>query len=100
MKTSLLDDLDIIVYGNTHERSQWIHDQTDKDFYEVGCWLMSHLTPNHSGRDHLRSDIRELLYKWDIQGNQWTERQKHYLGHSVIAFWPVRQQDQDPRYIF
>lgn len=99
MKQQLLDDLDVIIYGNNYERTQWIHDQTDKDIYQVGCWLMTHLTPNYSERNHLRSDLRELLYKWQQQGCQWTEKQKHYLGHSIIDLWSVRQEDQDPRYV-
>ena len=98
MKQSILDDLDVIIYGNNHERSQWIHEQTDLDIYEVGCWLMTHLTPNYSQRNHDRSNLRDLLYSWN--GESWSDKQKHYLGHSIIDFWPLRQQDQDPRYAF
>jgi hypothetical protein len=92
----LLDDMDIIVLGNNHERSQWIHEQKDKDLYSLGQWLMINLTPQRTERDHLRSDLRILLNKWN--GESWTEKQKHYLGHSLIAFWPARQLDKDPRY--
>lgn len=92
----LLDEMDIIVLGTEYERSLWIHEQRDRDLYELGCWLMLHLTPNYSERNHLRSDVRELLSKWN--GESWSEKQKHYLGHSLCAYWPIRQIDKDPRY--
>ena len=98
MNTKILDDLDIIVNGTLRERTQWIHEQRDLDLYTVGCWLMINLTPNYSERNHLRSDIRDLLANWN--GESWTDKQRHYLGHSLIDFWPIRQQDQDPRYAF
>lgn len=96
LSENLLDEMDIIVLGNNHERSQWIHEQRDKDLYSLGQWLMMNLTPQRTERDHLRSDIRILLNKWN--GESWTEKQKHYLGHSLIDFWTARQLDKDPRY--
>ncbi len=98
MKQQILDDLDIIIYGNNHERSQWIHEQTDKDLYQVAVWLMMHLTPQSSDRNHMRSNIRDMLSNWN--GRSWTNKQRHYLGHSIIDFWPIRQLDCDPRYVF
>lgn len=93
----LLDEMDVIVLGNNHERGQWIHEQKDRDLYELGSWLMIHLTPLRTERDHHRSNIRDLLSTWD--GESWTDKQRHYLGHSLIEFWPARQLDQDPRYL-
>jgi hypothetical protein len=97
MKQQLLDDLDVIVNGTQKERTQWIHEQNDRDLYQVATWLMMHLTPEYSQRNHLRSDVRELLSRWN--GESWTDKQRHYLGHSVIDFWPIRQLDNDPRYV-
>ena len=98
LNQKLLDEMDIIVLGDNYERSEWIHDQRDRDLYSLGQWLMMHLTKQRTERDHLRSDIRELLNRWN--GECWTEKQKHYLGHSLITFWPARQLDKDPRYQF
>jgi hypothetical protein len=98
MNEQLLDDLDVIVNGTQKERTQWIHEQNDRDLYQVATWLMMHLTPEYSNRNHLRSDVRELLSRWN--GESWTDKQRHYLGHSVIDFWPIRQLDSDPRYVF
>jgi len=98
MKEQLLDDLDVIVNGTQRERSQWIHEQNDRELYEVATWLMMHLTPQSSDRNHMRSNIRDMLSSWN--GESWTDKQRHYLGHSIIDFWPIRQLDCDPRYIF
>lgn len=97
LSEDLLDEMDIIVLGNDYERSKWIHQQKDKDLYELGQWLMMYLTPQRTERDHLRSDIRLLLNNWN--GEYWTDKQRHYLGHSLIAFWSARQVDKDPRYL-
>lgn len=97
LNQKLLDEIDIIVLGTNHERSQWIHEQRDADIYSLGCWLMINLTPQFSERNHQRSNIRELLAKWN--GNSWTPKQKHYLGHSFIDFWTIRQIENDPRYL-
>jgi hypothetical protein len=98
LSEQLLDEMDLIVLGNNHERSQWIHEQRDKDLYSLGCWLMINLGPVKTNRDHLRSDLRLLLANWN--GVSWTDKQRHYLGHSLITFWPARQLDKDPRYQF
>jgi hypothetical protein len=97
MKQQLLDDLDVIVNGTQRERTQWIHEQNDRDLYQVATWLMMHLTPQSSGRNHMRSNIRDMLSSWN--GESWTDNQRHFLGHSVIDFWPIRQLDRDPRYV-
>lgn len=94
----LLDEMDIVVDGTESQRSIWIHQQRDQDLYSLGCWLMMHLTEQKTQRDHHRSNIRDLLTSWN--GRCWSVKQRHYLGHSLIDFWPVRQLDQDPRYLF
>lgn len=94
----MLDEMDIIVNGNNYQRTQWIHEQRDADLYSLGCWLMMNLTPQYNQRNHQRSDLRDLLYKWN--GESWTDKQRHYLGHSLIDLWPIRQIDKDPRYMF
>jgi len=98
LSENLLDEMDIIVLGNQYERTKWIHEQRDQDLYSLGQWLMMHLTPQWTERNHHRSNIRDLLNSWN--GESWTEKQKTYLGHSLIDLWPVRQLDKDPRYVF
>ena len=97
MKQQLLDDLDVIVNGTQKERTQWIHEQNDRDLYQVATWLMMHLTPQSSDRNHMRTNIRDMLANWN--GESWTDKQRNYLGHSLIDFWPIRQLDNDPRYV-
>jgi hypothetical protein len=98
LNDDLLDQMDIIVLGDSRERSQWIHLQRDKDLYDLGCWLMINLSAQRTERDHHRSNIRDLLSSWN--GESWSDKQRHYLGHSLIEFWPVRQLEKDPRYGF
>lgn len=94
---AMIEQMDIVIYGNQNERSQWIHEQKDRDLYELGQWLMMNLTPQFTERDHHRTNIRVLLNNWN--GISWSDKQKHYLGHSLIDFWPARQLDKDPRYL-
>ena len=98
MNEQILDDLDVIINGTQKERTQWIHEQNDRDLYQVAAWLMMHLTPQSSDRNHMRSNLRDMLANWN--GNSWTDKQRHYLGHSIIDFWPIRQLENDPRYVF
>lgn len=98
MKLSILDDLDILQDGNANERSQWIHLSESQDLYEVGQWLFMNLGPESSNYDHRRTNIRDILNTY-YHTNEWSSKQKHMIGHSIIEYWPIRQLDKDPRFI-
>jgi len=104
MKAHLLDELDII--DNESQRTNWINKISQRDLYSLATWLMSHLIEENQERQHKRTQIRNVL-DWYYQHHfeqgvdtPWTNKQKWFIGHSVIDLWPERQIDQDPRYKF
>jgi hypothetical protein len=104
MRTYLLDELDLL---DSHElKSRWINKISQKELYSLATWLMNHLIAETQERRHLRSQIRSVLdwyytHHFELGVDApWTEKQKWFIGHSVIDLWPERQIEQDPRYRF
>jgi lysyl-tRNA synthetase class II len=104
MKAYLLDELDLL--DTNENKSKWISKISQKDLYSLATWLMNHLNEQSQERQHKRSQIRGVL-DWYYQYHYylgvetpWTDKQKWFIGHSVIDLWAERQIDQDPRYQF
>jgi hypothetical protein len=99
MKTWILEDLDELQYMTESQRSMWIHQIDDRDLYEITQWLLVNLTAQRHERDHKRSELRDVL-TWYYENEFWTSKQKHWVGHALIDYWPLRQSERDPRYLF
>lgn len=104
MKIKHLEILDLMESSTPVDiKNSWISKVSQRDLYEIASWLMMYLTPQSLGIEHERSRIRDLLsyyYTRREQLDPWTDRQKFYVGYSVINLWPYRQLEMDPRYCY
>lgn len=97
MNIDFLDALDIIEYHNHEQRTTWITAVSDRDLYKIATWLLMNLKPETNQLIHKRSNMRDILTQF-YETNSWSQRQRWFIGNSVIDLWPDRRLDNDPRY--
>lgn len=97
MKIAYLDALDLI--ETTDDRSLWIKHISDKELWQIANWLLMNLNPESNQLRHRRNNLRDVIYQY-YDTKSWSQKQKWFVGQSVIDLWPERQIDQDPRYRF
>jgi hypothetical protein len=97
MNIAYLDALDLI--ETTSDKSLWINHIGDNDLWQIANWLLMNLLPESNQRRHKRNDLRDIVNQY-YHTKSWSDKQKWFVGHSVIELWNDRRVENDPRYRF
>jgi len=95
MNTLYLDALDLV--ETTSDRSLWINKIPDNELWNIANWLLMNLIPESNQLRHRRNDLRSIIYQY-YDTKSWSDKQKWFVGQSVIDLWPDRRIENDPRY--
>jgi hypothetical protein len=90
--------IDILDYELTNqERYEWINLVSDRDMYKLGIWLLMNLIPETNQLINRRSALRNILEQYHYH-TSWSDKQKEFVGYSIIDLWPDRRIENDPNY--
>ena len=90
--------LDVLDYELTNqEKYQWISLVSDRDMHKLGIWLLMNLIPETNELLNRRSALRDVLEQYHYK-RSWSDRQKQFVGYSIIELWPDRRIENDPSF--